>query len=392
MKILEVETFGRGGLTHYVDNLSRALAAKGHRVSIVTTEGYELDEGEPLPADVQIIRAIGVTTDDGATRPSSRLQGWRRKGRAVLDAFRVARVARRLRPDVIHVHCTNEIVLLHLALLRLLRIPLVFTAHQVTPHEPIRLQDSLYRTIHRLAPHIIAHSEFDRDRLRREFGVAQDRVSVIPHGEYGFFDRIGPPPDRDQARRELGLGKDDQVALFFGYIREYKGLDLLLEAWPAVAAAQPAARLLVAGDPVRLPPPRREELAAWAERLGALHHFGYVSLADVSRYFRAADVLVLPYREICQSGVLLAGLALGVPVIATSVGGLTEMLRDGHNAVVIPPESPEALARALVRVLGDPSLRTSLAAAGLQTASEHAWPAIGERTVQLFEALLADRG
>ena len=123
--------------------------------------------------------------------------GLRRKVRALSDALAVARAVRRVRPDIIHLHCTNPVVLAYLALLRLSRAPLVYTAHVVTPHEPIPLQSLIYGLVYRLAPWIVAHSRFDRARLIDEFGVGADRIEVVPHGEYGFFARHGEaPPDR----------------------------------------------------------------------------------------------------------------------------------------------------------------------------------------------------
>ena len=133
------------------------------------------------------------------------------------------------------------------------------------------------------------------------------------------------------ARRSLGLGPRDEVALFFGYIREYKGLDLLLEAWPAVADARPAARLVVAGDPVRLSPERRGELERWAERLGAVHRFGYVPFSEVARYFAAADALVMPYRHISQSGVVGARIAGPLRLCATDARSACVDGKTGDN-------------------------------------------------------------
>ncbi len=389
MQILEIETFGRGGLTHYTYNLSRALAERGHDVTLITAAGYEL-AGRPLPEGVQVIPKIGR----GSHRfpRIARLGPWR-KLEAIYDAFAVAALARRLRPDVIHLHCTNPVVLLYLQALRRLGRPLVATTHVVTPHEPIRFQDAVYRRVHGLGDLLIAHSGFDRDRLLSEFDVAPERVVVIPHGEYGFFERAGsgeaadPRSARQSARQHLGLGLHDEVALFFGYIREYKGLDILLDAWPDVAAARPAARLVVAGDPVRLGPERRDELERQASDLGAVCNFGYIPFSDVERYFAAADVLVMPYRHISQSGVLYLALALGVPVIATRVGALPEMLTDGDSALLVPSESPPDLARALTRLLGDGDLRERLAAGGQRIAREHSWPSVAEQTERAFMRL-----
>lgn len=388
MRILEIETFGRGGLIHYAYNLSCALAERGHEVTLVTTAGYEL-EGRSLPVGCKLVKAIA--------RVTQRIEGsWPgfvirllRKLEAIYDACAVALLTRRLRPDVVHLHCTNPIALLYVVLLRLVGFPAVATAHVVTPHERIPFQDGVYGCIHRMSRLIIAHSDFDRKRLREEFAVDAERVVVIPHGEYGFFERLGEAVDRLTARRHLGLGAQDEVALFFGYIREYKGLDVLLEAWPEVLAARPRARLVIAGDPVQLSADRREELAAWATRLSAIHRFAYIPFADVPGYFGAADVLVMPYRHISQSGVLYLALAMGVPVVATRVGALPEMLRDGDSALLVPSESPADLSAALCRALGDPALRERLAHGGRQIAAQHTWPAIAARTETAFARLTA---
>jgi glycosyltransferase involved in cell wall biosynthesis len=388
MRILEVETFGRGGLIHYAYNLSCALAERGHDVTLVTAAAYEL-EGRDVPARVRIVKQIARLTHWLRASMPAPILGWARKAEAIADACVVAVLARRLRPDVIHLHCTNQIALAYLILLRQTGVPVVVTAHVVTPHERSRFQDAVHRRIHQASPTIIAHSEFDRKRLIGEFEVEPARVLVIPHGEYGFFARGGDPPDRQSARQSLGLEPQHETALFFGYIREYKGLDVLLDAWPAVVRARPNARLVVAGDPVQLEPARRDELRAAAERVGAIHHFGYVPFAEVTRYFAAADVLVLPYRHISQSGVLFMALSLGLPVIATRVGPLPDLLRDGDSALLVPPESPDALAEAVARALADPALRQRLAEGGLRVAADHTWPAIAAQTEAALARLVA---
>ncbi|MDY7094233.1 MAG: glycosyltransferase family 4 protein [Acidobacteriota bacterium] len=418
MRILEIETFGRGGLIHYAYNLSCALAERGHRVTLVTTAAYELEGEEfPLPDGVRLVKAIGRFTGGGkdvrrsfwpAWLRSLRKKSLLRKLEAIFDAAAVTLLTARLRPDVVHLHCTNPAALVYLQLLRLLpsalRGPVVATAHVVTPHEPMRLQQAVYRRIHQLPHRLIAHSQHDRQRLVDEFGVAPKKVTVIPHGEYGFFEQagvetgeaVGEVEDRAQARatarRDLELPEEAEVALFFGYIREYKGLDVLLEAWPAVQRQRPEARLLIAGDPVQLPTQRREELEAWAQRLGAVHHFGYVPFSEVQRYFTVADVLVMPYRHISQSGVLYLALALGLPVLATRVGAVPEVLTDGESGALVPPESPDELARTLSRLLGDPALQQRLAEGGRQVAREHSWPSIAKRTVEVFAESLDSLG
>lgn len=387
MRILEIETFGRGGLTHYAYNLSLALAERGHSVTLLTAASFELGDRPEAPEALRIRRVIARGDHRFGEALPAAVRGLWRKAEAIYDAVAVAVLARRLRPDVVHLHCTNPAALVYLRALRATGLPLVATAHVVTPHERVPWQTWVYGRIHRLPDRIVAHSRFDRRRLGAEFGVEEGRVAVIPHGEYGFFERGGEPADRRAARRDLGLGENDEVALFFGYVREYKGLDVLLEAWPSVAAGRPSARLVVAGDPVRLGTDRRRELEGWAERVGAVHRFGYVPFGDVAGYFAAADVLAMPYRHISQSGVLYLALALGVPVVATRVGALPEMLDDGESALLVAPEAPGELAEALARLLGDVALRRRLAEGGRRIARAHSWPSIAERTEAVFARL-----
>lgn len=389
MHILEIETFGRGGLIHYVYNLSCALAERNHEVTLLTTAGYELED-RGVPHGLRIVKTIArFSQRQGGTRGGV-IYRLLRKVEAVVDAFAAAAFARRLRPDIIHFHCTNSVALLYVVLLRALGIPLVTTAHVVTPHERSRTSDTVFERIHRMSPLIIAHSDFDRKRLLDELALGCDerRVVVIPHGEYGFFERGNEPPDPLTARESLGLEPQHEVALFFGYIREYKGVDVLLEAWETVMNARPAARLVVAGDPVRLDHARRNQLESWASRLGVVHRFDYIPFSDVTRYFAAADVLVMPYRHISQSGVVFLALSLGVSVVATRVGGLPELLRDGESALLVPSESSAALAQALSRLLGDAELRQRLSDGGRRVAHEHSWASIAETTESAFESLI----
>lgn len=143
--------------------------------------------------------------------------------------------------------------------------------------------------------------------------------------------------------------------LFFGRIRAYKGLDLLRDAWALVVAARPGVTLRVVGD---------GDLDAVAPGLAALPGVTverrWVPDEEMAAVIGAAGALVLPYREASQSGVLPLALALGVPAVATMVGGLGEQLRDEVTGLQVPPE-PRALADALLRML-DPALRAQLAA------------------------------
>jgi len=400
MRVLEIEIFGRGGLTHYVWNLARELGRRGVEVTIATAAEYELDDKvSSLPPSVSIERVMSR----GAFRLRGRLP-YRTlrmlKGvEFFTDAATILALVRRTNPDLVHVHCTNSIVVWLLLWLRLTRRPIVYTVHDVTPHERSIVDKPLYRTIYALSDHLIAHSDEDRRRLLAEFRLCPEMISVIPHGEYSFFDDASPLEStgdrgRAAARGRMGIDAGAPVALFFGFIREYKGLDILLDAWPAVLAACPEARLVVAGDPARLADAERERLEAQAKSLGAVTELGYIPFDRVPEFFVLADVLVLPYRRISQSGVLFLSFAQGVPVVATRVGAFPEVIRDGENGILVAPERPAELAEALARVLADAPLRARLAEAGARTARElFSWETIAGRTLSLFGRLVgAARG
>jgi len=211
------------------------------------------------------------------------------------------------------------------------------------------------------------------------------------HPLYAQFDR--GRWTRESARVRLGL--DGEVAVFFGYVRHYKGLDTLLEAWPAVRRQRPAT-LVVAGEFYEDAAPFREQVARL--NAGATPGAAPVRLLDryladdeVEALFKAADVVVLPYRSATQSGVTHVAYALGKPVITTDVGGLAETVRPGETGLVVPPENPEALAGAIVRFFAE-GLGPRLAAGVEAIRQAHSWEALADQVVALGDALAPMRG
>lgn len=393
MKVVEIEIFGRGGLTHYVYNLAAALGERGHRVWIATARDYELARhGDALPPGVEIVSVFSRwafhlkgRVPYGFLRSLKGIEFFR-------DILTLRRLVRTWAPDVLHVHCTNGIVVWLLAGLRSLGIPIVYTVHDVTPHEPFRFQGFVYGKIYGFSDRLIVHSAEDGRRLQAEFGVDPGIVTHVEHGDYRFFESEAPPEPRG-ARARLGLPERGPIALFFGFIRRYKGLDLLLDAWEEVRARCPDAHLVAVGDPSRLPATERDALIAQAERLGVTHRFAYVDFEEVPAYFAAADVLVLPYRKISQSGVLLLAMSLGLPVLATRVGAFPEVIEDGVNGRLVPPNSKEALTAALTELLSDGTLRARLADRARTTAAAaHSWVEAAERTEAVFDAAVRDTG
>ena len=222
--------------------------------------------------------------------------------------------------------------------------------------------------------------EADLDRLAP--GAPRRRV---PHPFYAQFD--AGRWTRDSARAALGLSGD--VALFFGYVRDYKGLDTLLEAWPRVRASRPVT-LVVAGEFYERPE-RYRALAARAGE-GAVRFIDrYIPDDEVESLFKAADVAVLPYRSATQSGVTHVAYALDTPVITTRVGGLAETVREGETGLTVPPEDEAALAEAVVRFF-EQGLAGGMAPHIAALKAAHSWEALARSSVDLIDELKPGRG
>lgn len=261
------------------------------------------------------------------------------------------------------------------------RRPRLLTAHDVLPREPRPGQLGATRRLLGAMDAVIVHSQHGAGRLRDEVGLPPERVHVIEHGAFEHLTRLpgerGLPPAL--ARVEA------PVVLCFGLMRPYKGIDVLIEAFDAV----PGAELWVVGRP-RMPLEGLRRLAETAQgRVRFVPRF--VPDVELPAYFRRADVVVLPYREIDQSGVLYTALAFGKPLVLTNVGGFPEVAERGA-ARLVPPEDPAALAVALRELLADEPARRALGeAAARAAAGPYSWDRIAARTVALYAELVAAR-
>jgi glycosyltransferase involved in cell wall biosynthesis len=258
------------------------------------------------------------------------------------------------------------------------RRPRVLTAHYILPPHPSRRALAGARRAFGAMDAIVAHSEHGAARLRSELGLDPGRVRAIPHGAFDYLTRL---PDETPLPAELE-GSEGPVILFFGLLRPYKGIDVLLRAFRRV----PGAELWVVGNP-RMDTEPLHRLAAEAPgRVRFLTRF--VDEIEIPAIFRRADVVVLPYRDAEHSGVLYTGLAFGKPMVLSAVGGFPELGEEGI-ARVVAPQDPAALAAELVELVADESARAELAAAARAAASgRYSWDAVAAQTLALYGELL----
>ncbi|HEX8053715.1 MAG TPA: glycosyltransferase family 4 protein [Thermoleophilaceae bacterium] len=260
--------------------------------------------------------------------------------------------------------------------------PRVLTAHDVIPREPRPGQIAATRRLAERMDAVVVHSEHGAARLRDELGLAPERIHVIAHGAFDYLTRL---PEETPLPAELAA-VEGPVVLLFGLLRPYKGIDVLLEAFREVSGAE----LWIVGMP-RMP---IEPLRAAAARVGATVRFvpRFVTDPEIPAFFRRADLVVLPYREIDQSGVLYTALAFGKPMVLSDVGGFGEVASHGA-ARLVPPGDPAAVAAALNELLADEGERARLAEAARRAADgPYSWNRIANRTLDLYRELLGGTG
>ena len=295
----------------------------------------------------------------------------------------------RVRPGVIHlqwlVHPLFE-GLFFPVLTRLLGCRLVYTVHNVLPHDRSARSARQYRRFYRRCHQLIVHNRVSRERLLELCpDIEPENVVLIPHGNYEYLilDDLSPLA----ARGELGLDSDVPIILFAGKLRPYKGVLLLIDAFRR-CSRELRARLVIAGradDDHYFADIERALDGGVSDNIQVINRF--LSDRELHATMAAADVVVLPYRDIDQSGMLLYAMTLGKAIVVPHLASFVETLGDAApGALFYRPEDPEELAVALRRLILNPELRRSLGCRAKAIASaEFSWSSIGKKTSQLYE-------
>lgn len=326
----------RGGITHYSSILAQKLRER-HDLQFISFK--RLYPGFLFPGTTQLDRSR-----EKIAAPSLPL----------LDSLNPASWARAFshirafQPDLIVLQWWHPITAFSYAAISLLcKISLdarvIFLCHNIFPHEPFPLSGMMTRMGLRCADGFIAHAAADFDTLRGLF--PQKGIIHAYHPIYQVF--RDEAIDRASARRFLSLGPEERMVLFFGIIRKYKGVKYLLEAIPQVVQEIPC-KFFIVGESYQ----GKEAYLEQIERANLGKHITwvnrYIPNEEVGHYFNACDVVVLPYEEASQSGIAQIALAFDRPVIATQVGGLSEVVEPGVTGYLVRPRDPPALAQAIL--------------------------------------------
>ena len=290
-------------------------------------------------------------------------------------AFRV------LQPFPFHLQFSSWLFKASLWWLQLLGYKIVWTVHNVLPHEPQNTDDlTAARLMSQRSSAKIVHSSYTIQQMNEQ-GIDTTNMAVIPHGNYDgvYPEGVG----RDAARQKFGIADDEFVILFFGNIRPYKGIEALLDAFDT--AQLPRTRLIIAGnctdDALRM------QLEAAAQHPTIDFYNAYTPESEVEDFFTASDVVCLPFRAITTSGSVLLALGFGKPIIAPRMGALQDL--PTNVGYLYDATNPQALAESLHAARTATDLAAK-AIAARSYADSLSWDGIATSTYELYETVLAD--
>lgn len=349
MKVCIIGLTGKGGMVHYASQLSNAISKIG---------GIELYVILPKDADCGIFNC-NITIE--------RVPIIRR------HPLRFDILLKRLlclNPDIIHIITRHPWFIPLMPLLTFKKYPLVVTIHDIEPHEGER---SFFATILsylliRYANKIFVHGEKLRNQLINK-GISKNNIVVIPHGDYSFFTKY----KKDNL-------EERNIILFFGRIKKYKGLEYLIMAEPLITKEFPDLKIVIAGKG------SFKEYKKIKEKSNFEIFNEFVPDEMVSELFQKAKVVVLPYIEASQSGVIPIAYAFKKPVVATSVGSIPEIVEEGVTGLIVPPKDHKALAYAVLKLLKDEELRKQMGEnAFIKMKADLSWDKIAEKTIRVYK-------
>jgi len=275
-----------------------------------------------------------------------------------------------------------------LALLRILGTRIVYTAHNVLPHEVTKFDRFRAKILYKSVAVIIVHSNFIREKLIKEFPANAAKIHIVPHGN---FDNYLPKEvlTKEEARSVFGLSINEKVILFFGYIREYKGLDLLIEAFELVAEKNNNITLIIAGAPVNTELLKKYEhqilKSKFRERI--IYHLNFIPSDKIPVYFESSDVVILPYKSIDHSGIIHLAYSFSKPVIATDVGDFSENIEHNKSGKILERNTPAELAEVILESCSTDDLKKMGEYAKCLSESKYSWKNIAKLTTNIYGIL-----
>jgi glycosyltransferase involved in cell wall biosynthesis len=346
---------------YYTAYLSKALLAEGVDLTVGSITYY---------LDTACFTSRGIRVDPGVLDFVGRFQLPRLPRRVLKLAESMLNISALVlrflfsAPDVVHVQYLPMLTwpvpldLWFLKYCRMRRAKIILTVHDLMPHDTADDYKQAFYKLYAMADDIICHSDNIKERLGNEFAVPEEKISVIPHGPF-FYDL--PTSENQAILRTFEVDPNRKMILWQGIIFPYKGIDLLLSAWQEVEAADDSVYLVIAGTGA---PGVLDQIRKQIRELGLKRvklHFRFITAEELVALYRAADIVVYPYRAITTSGALATGLALGKTIVASDLPVFREALKDRENARLVNVSQGNELASVLSELAQDAEQRMRLA-------------------------------
>lgn len=385
--LLRVAILTGGGDRPYALGLASALISQGVAFDFIASD--ELDDRSLR--ENALVNFLNLRKEMRANVSSIR-----KVARVLFYYWRLLIYAATSKAKVFHILWNNKFAVLDRTVLMLyykaLGKRIVLTVHNVNAGlrdgNDSAINRLTLRIQYRLSDHFFVHTEQMKRELCSSFKVPADKVSVIPFGINSTVPNTGLKSEKAKAR--IGLSSSNKAILFFGNIAPYKGLEHLIQALALLVAKDPDYKLVIAGRP--------KNCAAYWEDIQRqikslrlqryiIEKIEYIPDEETEIYFKGADLLILPYAHIFQSGVLFLGYNFGLPVVATDVGSLREEILEGQTGFVCRPGSPPALAQKIEAYFLSnvyrqlPTARSDIAAFA---AEKYSWSKVGEITRTVY--------
>lgn len=368
-------------MNFYDFSLCRSIVRAGAQATLYTCDETAVATDESFPVRLTYRSIYGTGN------------GWMRGLRFLRGSLQALPGARWGGHQLAHFHFfhVGPLELFNVMLARLVGLRVVITAHDVEA-----LKDGLsiplfVRWVYEAAHRIIAHSHIARRELIQELNVADTKIDVIPHGNYV----ASVPEDLTQAkaRMHFGFTSGQRVLLFFGQIKDVKGLDVLLEGFALARAKDVSLHLLIGGRVWKT------DFAKYQDAIDkhgltpfCTLHIRYIPDEEVAYFYRCADLVVLPYLRIYQSGVVLLAMSYGNPVLVSDIEGMLEAVEDEQTGFVFRSRDPGHLAKRLNEIFATPGHAAAVARAGHQTVTvRNDWGNLGKQTLACYRRALHAR-
>lgn len=357
MKVLQLTMDTTGGIIHYTSQLSNALA-KNNDVYVITPTGAEYQLFDDSVKLIQLplgnVKKNLIKNSLIFSRPINLL-----------------RTINRIDPDIIHLQFPHIWLCLFLPFLKKYRI--ISTLHNLKSHNGYMSidQDLAQKLYIKYSEAIIVHGNFAKRELEKK--IKNKMIFSIPVGDFSFFKKCISSEYKEQPN----------TILFFGAIKEYKGLSFLIKAIPIITKNIPNLKVIIAGAG-----DFKEKKYVEGSPYFELYN-RYIPNEEVNKFFQTSSLVVLPYIEATQTGIIPIAYAFKKPVVVTDVGSIPEVVDNGVTGFIVPPKDPIALSNAIIEILTNDTLRMHMGKNAFEKMNtEMSWDIISAKTIQTYNLVL----